>query len=121
MARTSPGWRKIRTALAALVLTLLTLGPSLDGVICRDEGGLSAAAGMTTVVHAMPVQGAAPHSDDGPGLCVHGHCHHGAAYAPMAAPAADAPGGPIGVAGSPRRERVRTANPQFGLMRPPRA
>jgi hypothetical protein len=35
--------------LAALVLSVLTFGPSLDTYICRDEGGKSAAAAEQTV------------------------------------------------------------------------
>ena len=45
MARTSPWWRKVGMALAVLVLTVLTFGPSLDGLLCRDEGGIGALSG----------------------------------------------------------------------------
>lgn len=105
--------------MAALVLTVLTFGPSLDSYICRDEGGLSAAAAEATV---LAVQGDhAPDDHGGPaGECVHGHCHHGAAFVPMVAIATEAPR--VSAAKHELvRVRVPTAEPRFGFMRPPRA
>ena len=39
MTGLSTWWRRAGGLLAALVLTVLTFGPSLDTYICRDEGG----------------------------------------------------------------------------------
>jgi len=57
MARTSPWWRKVGMALAALVLTVLTFGPSLDGLLCRDEGSVSAVAAELPVAVAIGPRG----------------------------------------------------------------
>lgn len=121
MARTSPWWRKVGMALAALVLTVLTLGPSLDGLLCRDEGSLGAVAAE------MPVAAlAADHTDprpldEGPGICVHGHCHHSAPYVPATPPGGELSAPLLAVAHPFVRDRVPTSDPKFGLIRPPRA
>jgi hypothetical protein len=107
-------------AFAVLVITVLTFGPSLDAIVCRDDGRLGAVAAEMPTAHVPPAHDAAPHSDDGAGLCAHGHCHHGVVYAPVAPAAAEVPYDRIGVPGLPSRERVRAADRQFGLMRPPR-
>lgn len=119
MARTSPWWRKVGMALAALVLTVLTLGPGLDGLVCRDEGSLSAVAAELPAAAADDV---APEPlEEGPGICVHGHCHHSAPYV-SATPAANALSVPLLAVAHPFvRDRVPTSDPKFGLIRPPRA
>jgi len=121
MARTSPWWRKVGMALAALVLTVLTLGPGLDGLICRDEGSLSAVAAELPLA-AAPADDAGPAPlDERPGICVHGHCHHSAPYVP-ATPAASELSAPLQAVAHPFvRDRVPTSDPKFGLIRPPRA
>lgn len=122
MARNSPWWRKIGTALAALVLTVLTFGPSLDDLVCRNEDGLAAAAAQTEQLTV-----AAEHHDTGAGIdglgdvCLHGHCHHATAYVPVSPTASDTPTYVVSVARRPVRGRVPTSDPQFGLLRPPRA
>lgn len=123
MARTSTWWRRLGTALAALVLTVLTLGPGLDGLICRDDGGLSASAAE------MAVSAADAHElehgrDAGPcvhGACVHGHCHHGGPYVAADFAVAETQHDLRRTGQSPPRGRVPISDPQFGLMRPPRA
>lgn len=122
MARNSPWWRKIGTALAALVLTVLTFGPSLDDLVCRNEGGLAA-----TAVQTAQVTVAAEHHDAGPGIdgfgdvCLHGHCHHAATYVSTLPAATETPDYVLAVTHRPVRSRVPTSDPQFGLLRPPRA
>jgi hypothetical protein len=104
-------------ALAALVLAVLTFGPSLDGLLCHDENGPSAAA--QSGVETAPAQDSDGHADEA-GPCVHGHCHHGATFlaaAPLDAVAASAPSGRQVW----EQARVSTSDPKFGLIRPPRA
>ena len=101
MARTSPWWRKVGMALAALVLTVLTLGPGLDGLLCRDDGSFSAVAAELPVAAAADKIDPGP-LDEGPGVCVHGHCHHSAPFVP-ATPAASELSAPPAGGGSPAR------------------
>lgn len=120
MTGLSTWWRKAGGLLAALVLTVLTFGPSLDTYICRDEGGMTAAAAEQTAAavqdQADPVGG----HEKALGACVHGHCHHGAAYTPVdVQPSQDLPV----LTGKHELPRVsvRSSDPKFGLKRPPRA
>jgi hypothetical protein len=108
-------------ALAALVLTVLTLGPGLDGLLCKDEGSLSAAAADMPAAQVSSADGHSEPADEGAGVCVHGHCHHAAPYVPTSPEAAETPQDLLGVAHPPPRDRVPTSDPKFGLMRPPRA
>lgn len=121
MGRNSPWWRKIGTALAALVLTVLTFGPSLDDLVCRNEGGLIAAAAETAQMAVTTEHHDAGVGIDGFGdICLHGHCHHAAAYVPVSPTANEMPAYVLSVAHRPVRSRVPTSDPQFGLLRPPR-
>lgn len=107
-------------ALAALVLTVLTFGPGLDSLICHDEGSPSVAAAEMPVGDAASDEKPVGHTDDGGGVCIHGHCHHPAPYVPATQMAAQAPS----VADGQHewlRVAVPTSNLQFGLKRPPRA
>jgi hypothetical protein len=106
-------------ALAALVLIVLTFGPSLDSLVCQGERGLSVSAAELSVSSAMPDPDERGHPGDG--ACIHGHCHHGGSYVPASPVAAEAPGRLAAVDLRPARARVRTSDPKFGLMRPPRA
>jgi hypothetical protein len=108
-------------ALAALVLTVLTLGPGLDNLLCRDEGGLSAMAAEAPAPAVSPDDGHSELTDEGVGVCVHGHCHHAAPYVPASPAAAENPQDLLSIAHPPPRDRVPTSDPKFGLMRPPRA
>lgn len=124
MARISAWWRRLGTALAALVLTVLTLGPGLDGLICRDEGGLSASAAEMVVAAGVDSHEPDHGLDGGPcvhGPCVHGHCHHGGPYVATDLAAAETLHDLTRAGRAPPRGRVPTSDPQFGLMRPPRA
>jgi hypothetical protein len=122
MARTSPWWRRVGMALAALVLTVLTFGPGVDGLLCRDEGSISAvAAELPAASAATGDDGHGALFDEGPGICVHGHCHHSAPHVP-AIPTAHALSAPLTAVAHPLvRDRVPTTDPKFGLIRPPRA
>ena len=44
MTSISTGWQRLGAALFALVLNLLTFGPGIDAMLCRDDAGMSAAA-----------------------------------------------------------------------------
>lgn len=122
MAGLSTWWHRVGRVVAALVLTVLTLGPSIDGLICKDEGGAIAAAGAFTVASVQDVdQSNASHERDGLGACVHGHCHHAAPFVPVDAIASDvAPKSPHGRYRL-AADAVPTSDAHFGLIRPPRA
>lgn len=113
-------WRRTGGFMAALVLTVLTFGPSLDAFICRDEGGLTAAAAELPSATAQDIDHSMQGHDNGLGTCVHGHCHHGAAYTPVDGLAASTPTLAVG-RHVLLRVSVPTSDPKFGLMRPPRA
>lgn len=121
MVQSLPWWRKLGAVLAALVLGLLTFGPSLDSIVCHDEAGMSAAASELPTAAEASDQGGGWPSDDALGACVHGHCHHGASYVPAMAAAAASGQEPMTDNHPLPRDRVRTSDPKFGLMRPPRA
>ncbi|MCR5880080.1 hypothetical protein [Phenylobacterium sp. J367] len=108
-------------ALAALVLTVLTLGPGLDGLLCRDEGSLSAVAAEMPIADAAADHLDPRPLDERPGICVHGHCHHSAPYVPATPPASELSAPLLAVAHPFVRDRVPTSDPKFGLIRPPRA
>lgn len=120
MTGLSTWWRRAGGLLAALVLTVLTFGPSFDTYICRDEGGMSAAAAEQTAAAVPDEVGSVGGHEKALGACVHGHCHHGAAYTPVdVLPSHE----PLVLAGKHDLPRVavRSSDPKFGLKRPPRA
>ena len=120
MTRTSSWWRRLGTALAALVMTAIVFGPSLDSLICRDDSGLGAVAAEVSVVATVD-HGQPGDTDKGVGACLHGHCHHGGVSAvlpPRAVPR------PLEVRLAEHvvlRDRIGRADRKFDLMRPPRA
>lgn len=109
-------------ALAALVLSVLTLGPGLDGLLCKDEGSLSAAAAAEMpAAQISPSDGHSGPTDEAAGVCMHGHCHHAAPYVPTSTAAAENLQDLTGVVHPLPRARAPTSDPKFGLRRPPRA
>jgi hypothetical protein len=80
-------WRNLGGLLAACVLALLVVAPSMASCVCD---------GVTSTVSAATVQAVqSDHRDDGAACeaacCVSGHCHHGEAMldtpvAPVPAP-----------------------------------
>ena len=120
MTGLSTWWRRAGGLLAALVLTVLTFGPSLDSYICRDEGGMSAAAAEHAVAVVQEEADSAGGHERALGACVHGHCHHGAAYTPVDVLPSHEPPILVGKHDLPR-VAVRSSDPKFGLKRPPRA
>lgn len=119
MPHSSSWWRRLGAALSALVLAVLVLGPSLDAIICHDDLSMSAAAAEALTERAAPHQDRSDHGGDGL-ACVHGHCHHGSAYAPVAFAAVE---GREALRAEHKlfRVRVEISDPKFGLKRPPRA
>lgn len=107
-------------ALAALVLTVLAVGPGLDRLICRDEAGMSAAAAEWIVTDEVEANDTKHVSNEG-GACLHGHCHHSAPFAVAIPVAADAPMVQASSVHRLARDRVGTSDPKFGVERPPRA
>jgi len=120
MTARSTWWRRLGGPWVALVLAVLALGPSLDGLICHDEGRPASSSSSAAVVAAQDVDQPSPAHDDGLGPCVHGHCHHAAPYVPVDAVVAEA-------AVSPRTRYALAPNAaptfdlHFELKRPPRA
>ncbi|WP_374468876.1 hypothetical protein [Phenylobacterium sp.] len=112
-------WRRLGAALAAFALVLVALGPSLDALVCRDDAGAAAAAHQE-IGQVGDADDAAP-AGGGLDACVHGHCHHGGGHAPPRLADAEGPGLSAGRPGGFARQRVPTSDPQYGLMRPPRA
>lgn len=108
-------------ALAALVLAVLTLGPGLDGLLCKDEGRIGAASAELPATQVSSVDGHSDPPDGGPGVCAHGHCHHAAPYVPASPAAAEDPLDLLGPAHALPRYRAPRPDPTFGLRRPPRA
>lgn len=122
----SSWWRKAGMTLAALVLTLLTLAPALDGLLCRDEDSLSAVvaslapAADTGVDLASHQDRGAPTPDDR-GVCLHGHCHHPTPYIGAVDVAAERPVRLAAADHILEPGHAPTSEPIFGLKRPPRA
>lgn len=110
--------------MAALVLTVLAFGPSIDAYVCRDEGIASVTAGSAADVaqaHADGVHTDGAHTEhgDGQGPCAHGHCHPVFFTSPLPAQIREA----RAVAQRPAlpQASIVLSDLQFGLMRPPRA
>lgn len=107
-------------ALAALVMTVIVFGPSLDSLICREDVELGAAAAEVSVAaaagHDLP-------GDVGNelGACLHGHCHHGGVSAVLTPRAAPTPLEARVAEHTPSRDRIGLSDRKFDLMRPPRA
>ncbi len=106
---------------AAVLVVMLAAGPSLDALICRDEPAESvASAGQLLSRTAVTDDHSAPSTKHEGGVCVHGHCHHGVAFA---SEGAGAPSGPAPM--SDRHALLTypqlTSTTPTGLERPPRA
>lgn len=113
-------------ALAALVLSLLTLAPGLDGLLCREDGGLQAVAAERQAGAVTLVAVTADHRDtgaagDGRGVCLYGHCHHATPCVGESPAAAEAPVRLAAVDHLVPQAVEPASEPTFGLMRPPRA
>jgi len=118
MASVRTWFRQIGAIPIALMLCLMTLAPSFDGLICQNEAvpavaEVGAAAPVASADHGGP-----GHAGDGD-VCIHGHCHHAAVYVPVALVATSEP-----VFQEGRRLIIRTAvatsDRHFMLERPPR-
>ncbi len=117
MGRKLTAWRRFGAVFAALVLAVLALGPSLESALCADEAPAAAEAAAFLLVSETD------HADDHGRAdgCVHGHCHHGAPYAPEPA-TSTAPSLVYAAARlTPGEDAAPPAGRQFDLMRPPRA
>lgn len=124
MAGRMTWWRKLGGLLAALVVAVFTMGPGLDTLICGGDGGINAVAAVQTASadHTASVEDGhgQPSQDQSLGVCMHGHCHHGALYVPDTLPTAEAP-----LAVPNGHDLVRatgtTSDRHFQLKRPPRS
>lgn len=115
-------WRKVGGLLVAALLAVLVLSPSVDALICKDDGtvAVQAPTGHVTLAAADDADEVSGHPLGTAGTCQHGHCHHGASY--TAADPADllaVPATRVGHALISTRLPPSSAPP--GLDRPPRA
>jgi hypothetical protein len=130
MTSSSTWWQRFGAALFALVLAVLTFGPGLDAIVCRDESGLNAAAAEHVAVAATQADVShfdaktntkadlSDHGADG-SACIHGHCHHGASCVPAEVRLADGVQA-LRLHHELSRSRVIVSDPKFALKRPPR-
>jgi hypothetical protein len=112
-------WRKLGTALAALVLAVLVFGPGLDGIVCQEDAMPSAAAADVQIAPSS-LEGQGPASDKMPGVCFHGHCHHSSPFLSGGA-AVTVASNLSGKPQRPARSNLVLSDRQFELIRPPRA
>jgi len=74
-------WRRLGGALAACLVALLILAPLADSFVCLGD---EATTSTQTFAALEPVASQSPvdtdHQRGDPGLCTHGHCHHGASF-----------------------------------------
>lgn len=121
MASFSTWTRAVRWLAVALLVAVLSLGPSVDALVCGNDGSLSAAAAEAPTVAGQSF--AAPEDQhqgsDIADVCIHGHCHH---YAPFVPLNGDGDFLAKGIRSQHDLERgdIRTSDPHFGLKRPPR-
>jgi len=111
--------RGLGPVLAALLVMMLALAPSLDKLVCREDAQASSAAASSVVAKAGgDLLG--DHGTTDADICIHGHCHHGG-------PFVSAPVGELAALDAlPDRHelilsRVATSDRKFDLERPPRA
>lgn len=85
MVRLRHWWSRLGGLAAACLIAVLVASPVLDTVVCQDDGEPAAASStfdqaqaLSDVDHSTPDQG-----HGSAGVCVHGHCHHGAANAAL--------------------------------------
>lgn len=119
MAAWTTLWRRVGGLFVALLLVVLVAAPGVDSIVCSyDPAPATAVPGLQAVdARAAPVD--ASHQDGGPGVCAHGHCHHGAPYLePVSFDASD------GIASAVRLTPPATTAPLSGptsrLEHPPR-
>lgn len=110
----------LRWLAAALLVAVLSLGPSVDSLICgNDLGSGAVAAEVPTQADQAVTAPLDDHSSAPADVCIHGHCHHFAPFVPIegvSGVGADLPSAKH-VLG---RSAVRKTDPHFGLKRPPR-
>jgi len=122
MRRTMTWWRNLGGLMAACVLALLVVAPSVSLAACTCDSAASVTGVETRVAASQAVQGDL--QDHGApceaACCVGGHCHHGGAMldTPVAAVSA-----PILVASEHAMASApaRASRPVAGPDRPPRA
>ncbi|MDP1616580.1 hypothetical protein [Phenylobacterium sp.] len=112
-----------RLAIACAV-TLLVLAPSVDAVFC-PEGGMALASSSAETPQVIKTAESGDHgkaaSGDLVGVCIYGHCHHGAPVLPPIT----ADSAPLDAAPTERHALLNTPvpvkHPHFEQNRPPRA
>jgi hypothetical protein len=114
-------WRRLAGAFVAFTLAAFVFGPTLDALICHDDGAVSAAGFESGDRLAASDDGGGDHTAPQPHQpCPHGHCHHGgqSALTTLADAAIIDAKAERQAAAAP--ERLATRTPP-SLERPPRA
>lgn len=121
MCRAMTGWRNLGGLLAACVLALLVIAPTIGMATCICEDG-APAAGVETSAAVQTVQGDQQdhRAPCDAASCVGGHCHHGGAM--LGTAAAEVPTrAPAAPEHMPASVQVLASRVLSGLDRPPRA
>jgi len=114
-------WRRLAGAFVAFTLAMFVFGPTLDALICHDDGAVAAAGFGSGDQLAASDDGGGDHSAPQPHQpCPHGHCHHGGQSVPMALAAAAVIHAKAERSAPPASLALATRMPS-GLERPPRA
>ena len=119
MARLRSWGRRLGGLLAVCLLATLLVGPTLDALVCKDDGQASASAAAGALVIADEHADGAG-SDLDQGACPHGHCHHGLAFA-LASTETQATPSPGQARLSPLQVTQLASRSPQGIERPPRA
>jgi hypothetical protein len=71
-------WRRLAGAFVAFTLAVFVCGPTLDALICHDDGAIAAVGLGSGGQLAASDESGGDHSAPQPHQpCPHGHCHHG--------------------------------------------
>ena len=116
MARFSSWWRNGAGALVACFMAVFAMLPAFDAVICETD---EPAAAHATAAYEGVDQDHPGHTEPS-GVCPHGHCHQAVSEAPERA-AFGAITTIVAQAFGLSSSSVPVTNPQFRLIRPPRA
>lgn len=114
-------WQRLGGALAACMIALLILGPLADSFVCLTDETATATATVAAVdIFASSTPVDTDHKRGDPGLCAHGHCHHGASFA-LASAGPDGALSALNDRLSPRRAAALISIATQRLDDPPRA
>ncbi|WP_081916722.1 hypothetical protein [Caulobacter sp. UNC358MFTsu5.1] len=120
MRRTMTWWRNLSGLMAACVLALLVVAPTVGMAACVCEDGAPVVGVETAVVQAVQGDQRDHNAPCEAACCVGGHCHHGGAM--LDAAVADVAALPPAASGhATAAVHVLASRVLSGLDRPPRA